>query len=109
MSQHVAVYPRDAVSVKTHNLTLTHHRVPGSSVARRVVGSNSTWDSDFFRVYVSARICVISCRRHRRMILYQNRVGTLPPSKMDEIGRGSRKTIVLVGERQFLFETFRRL
>ena len=43
------------------------HRVSSSSVvehptrSRRVVGSNPMWDSDFFRVYVSARIYVISC------------------------------------------------
>ena len=41
--------------------------VPSSSVvehptrSRRVVGSNSIWDSDFFRVYMSPRIYIISC------------------------------------------------
>ena len=29
--------------------------------SRRVVGSNPTWDSDFFRVYVSPKIYIISC------------------------------------------------
>ena len=67
MSQRVAVYPRDAVPVNTHNLTLAHHRVPSSSVvehptrSRRVLGSNPIWDSDFFRVQVSPRIYKISC------------------------------------------------
>ena len=57
----------DAVPVNTHNLTLAHHRVSSSSVvehptrSRRVVGSNPIWGSDFFRVYVSPRIYVISC------------------------------------------------
>ena len=66
MSQHVAVYLRDAVPVNTHNLTLAHHRVPSSSVAehptrsRRVMGSNPIWDSDFFRVYISPRVYLIS-------------------------------------------------
>ena len=42
------------------------HRVSSSSVvehptrSRRVVGSNPIWSSDFFRVYVSPRIYVIS-------------------------------------------------
>ena len=42
-------------------------RVSSSSVvehptrSRRVVGSNPIWGSDFFRVYVSPRIYVISC------------------------------------------------
>ena len=59
--------PRDAVPVNTHNLTLAHHRVSSSSVvehptrSRRVVGSYPIWDFDFFRVYVSPRIYVISC------------------------------------------------
>ena len=67
MSQHVAVYPRDVVPVSTHNLTLAYHRVSSSSAvehptrSRRVVGSNPIWDSDFFRVYVSPKICIISC------------------------------------------------
>ena len=67
MSQHVAVQPRDAVPVNTHNLTLAHLRVSSSSVvehptrSRRVVGSNPIWGSDFFGVYVSPRIYVISC------------------------------------------------
>ena len=49
------------------HLTRAHHRVSSSSVvehptrSRRVVGSNPIWDSDFFRVYVSPRIYVISC------------------------------------------------
>ena len=65
MSQHLAVSPRDAVLVNTHNLTLAHHRVPSSSVvehptrSRRVLSSNPIWASEFFRVYVSPRICVI--------------------------------------------------
>ena len=29
--------------------------------SRRVVGSDPMWDSDFFRVYVSPRIYMISC------------------------------------------------
>ena len=55
------------VPVNTHNLTLAHHRVPSSSVvehptrSQRVVGSIQIWDSDFFRVYVSPRIYIISC------------------------------------------------
>ena len=28
---------------------------------RRVVGSNPIWDSDFFRVYVTPRIYLMSC------------------------------------------------
>ena len=66
MSQHVVVQPRDAVPVNTHNLTLAHYRVSSSSVVEhptrswRVVGSNPIWGSDFFRVYVSPRIYVIS-------------------------------------------------
>ena len=50
-----------------HNLILAHHRVSSSSVvehptrSRRVLGSNSIWDSDFFRVYMSPRIYIISC------------------------------------------------
>ena len=54
-------------SIKKENLTLAHHRVSSSSVvehptrSRRVVGSNPIWGSDFFRVYVSPRIYVISC------------------------------------------------
>ena len=66
MSQHMAVQPHDAVTVNTHNLTLAHHRVPSSSVvehptrSQRVVGSNPIWDLDFFRVYVSPRIYIIS-------------------------------------------------
>ena len=45
---------------------ICHHRVPSSSVvehptrSQRVVGSNLIWDLDFFRVYVSPRIYVIS-------------------------------------------------
>ena len=68
MSQHVAVKPRDAVPVNTHNLTLAHQRVSSSSVvehptrSRRVVGSNPIWDSDFFRVYLSPRINTISIK-----------------------------------------------
>ena len=44
-----------------------HHRVPSGSVveyptrSRKVVGSNPIWDQDFFRVYVSPRIFIISC------------------------------------------------
>ena len=44
-----------------------HLRVSSSSVVEqlttswRVVGSNPIWDSDFFRVYVSPRIYIISC------------------------------------------------
>ena len=55
------------IPVDAHNLTLAHHRVPGSSVvehltrSRRVVGSNPIWDSDFFRVYVSPSIYIMSC------------------------------------------------
>ena len=49
----MAVPPREAVSVDTHNLTLAHHRVSSSSEvehptrSRRVVGSNPIWYSDF--------------------------------------------------------------
>ena len=66
MSQHVAVQPRNAVPVNTQNLTFAHHRVSSSSVvehptrSQRVVGSNPICSWDFFRVYVSPRIFIIS-------------------------------------------------
>ena len=53
-------------SIPTY-LTLAHQIVSSSSVVEhptrspRVVGSNPIWDSDFFRVYFSPIIYVISC------------------------------------------------
>ena len=57
----MAVQPRDAVPVSTHNLTLAHRRVPSSSVvehptrSQRVVGSNSesTFLLEFIQYSVS--------------------------------------------------------
>ena len=43
MSQHVAVQPRDAVPVNTHNLTLAHHRVSSSSVVEHRLDHGGSW------------------------------------------------------------------
>ena len=96
-------------------LTLAHHRVSSSSVvehptrSRRVVGSNPIWGSDFFRVYVSPRIYVISCccyfsvRKHQVNKLYINYfpvllsvralLARLPKRNKGKVVSGSRVTL----------------
>ena len=41
--------------------------------SRRVMGSNPIWDSDFFRVYFSPRIYIISCCCYFSVTITQNR------------------------------------
>ena len=59
MSQYVTVHPRDAVPVDTDIAPLLTIESPVAqwsehpTRSRRVMGSNPTWDSDFFRVLVS--------------------------------------------------------
>ena len=57
---HIKAY-RDASNQPADHRVLSSSVVEHTTRSRRVVGSNPIWDSDFFRVYFSPIIYVISC------------------------------------------------
>ena len=59
LHSHVLVHMNSLTASRCH--INASHMVEHPTRSRRVVGSNPIWGSDFFRVYVSPRIYVISC------------------------------------------------